>query len=68
MHVCGRVDCLKPVTMGYQLSTEHMRKAGYTNIHDSEIQGMIMSVAMEEAVPSWRRQVYVLCRQRMLHI
>ena len=52
-----RVDCLKPITMGYQLATAHVRKGGCQDIGDTEIKDMIMAVAMEEAVPAWREKV-----------
>ncbi len=55
--ITHRVSSLKPIAMKYQLSTQHMKMAGCEDIGDSEIRDMVMSVAMEEAVPSWRKQV-----------
>ncbi len=55
--VTHRVSSLKPIAMKYQLSTEHMKIAGCKDIGVSEISDMGMAVAMEEAVPSWRKQV-----------
>ena len=43
--------------MRYQLASEHMKIAGYKDMGECEIQGMVMGVAMEEAVPAWRKQV-----------
>ncbi len=57
MFFSHRVDCLKPITMGYQLATAHVRKGGCQDIGDTEIKDMIMAVAMEEAVPAWREKV-----------
>ncbi len=57
-----RVDCLKPITMGYQLATAHVRKGGCQDIGDTEIKDMIMAVAMEEAVPAWREKVMMHAR------
>jgi hypothetical protein len=58
-YVTHRVSSLKPIAMKYQLATEHMRQAGYKDIGPTEIQDMVMAVAMEEAVPAWRKQVCV---------
>ncbi len=57
--ITHRVSSLKPITMRYQLASEHMRIAGYKDIGECEIQGMVMGVAMEEAVPAWRKQVCI---------
>ena len=56
-YITHRVKSLRPICMRYKLATEHIRRAGYSNIGDNDIQDMIMSFAMEEAVPAWRRQV-----------
>jgi hypothetical protein len=55
--ITHRVSLLKPITMRYQLASEHMKIAGYKDMGECEIQGMVMGVAMEEAVPAWRKQV-----------
>lgn len=57
-YLTHRVSSLKPICMKYQLATEHMRRAGYKDIGDTEIHDMVMGVAMEEAMPAWRQQVF----------
>jgi hypothetical protein len=48
-YITHRVSTLRPITMKYKLSTDHMKLAGCKDIGDEEIHKMVMGVAMEEA-------------------
>ncbi len=62
-YITHNVSSLRPIKLGYQLSTQHMRKAGFTDIADMEVKEKVLAVAMEEAVPAWRSQArYVSAR------
>jgi len=52
------VASLRPMQMHCNLATQHLRTAGCTNLGDGDIWNMIMDMAMEEAIPTWRMQEY----------
>lgn len=50
------VSTLHPMPVQFTLATQHLRAAGCTNIGDNEIKDMVLGMALEEAMPTWRMQ------------
>jgi hypothetical protein len=55
-YVTHNVPSLHLTPHNYSLVTKHLMSAGFTDLRPDEIQGNVMQMAMEEALPAWGRE------------